>query len=96
MTPEVVDPQLKLLAAYARKEVPNATLFVFGSYITRATCPSDIDVLALCETNAEADAIRRAFYAFGSALPFHLTILTRSEEAESGFIHRAGAIELSI
>lgn len=95
MTPEIVQPHLTEFAARARREVSNATFFVFGSYLRRVALPSDIDVLGLCETDAEADKIRRVFDALAFELPIHLTLLTRNEEAESKFIDRAGAVEFT-
>jgi hypothetical protein len=55
---------------------------------------ADVDVLAVCKSDADAGAIRRLVDAIEFYRPLHLSRLTEDEEREIGFAERQGCIHV--
>jgi hypothetical protein len=85
---------VKELAIKTNADVGSASWYLFGSSRDDLPAAADIDLLVVCETPIMADAIRRIVDLDQLTRPIHLSILTRSEEAEVRFIHRQGCIQI--
>jgi hypothetical protein len=55
---------------------------------------ADVDVLVVCKSDADADAIRRLVDAIEFYRPLRLSSLTEDEEREIGFAERQGCIHV--
>jgi hypothetical protein len=68
------------------KTLPRVAWYGFGSYFRRQSVFSDIDILVVCRTPAEALLIRTHTVDLCARWPLHLIIMTEDEEAETGFV----------
>src|SRR4051812_12964712 len=64
--------------------------YLFGSGATTPETAGDIDLLIIHDATVDASRMREALADLCALLPIHLTILTRDEERERGFLCRAG------
>lgn len=58
--------------------------YLFGSVDRNEADAADIDLIILCKTDAQADALRRLIDTDAFPLPLHLSFLTFEENAEIG------------
>lgn len=54
---------------------------LFGSVNRNENNASDVDLMILCQSDAQADALRQAIDTDSLALPLHLALLTYDEAA---------------
>jgi predicted nucleotidyltransferase len=66
--------------------LPEAAWYGFGSYFKGQESFSDIDVLVVCPTNADAILVRSETKDICARWPLHLVIMTEDEQAETSFI----------
>jgi predicted nucleotidyltransferase len=66
----------------------------FGSVTTTKRPVSDIDILVVCEQDADCAKVRSALADVCAEYPIHLLLMTRAEEAEVNFIRGEHAIEI--
>lgn len=62
--------------------------YLFGSIDRNEPDAADIDLIILCNTDAQADTLRRLVDPDALPLPLHLSLLTFEEEAEIGATER--------
>lgn len=65
---------------------PDIRWYGFGSYFRGAIAFSDIDVLAICPNDAQADLARYAMRGLCATWPIDLLIMTRAEADETNFV----------
>jgi hypothetical protein len=70
--------------ARAREHGGFARWYLFGSASEDPSAAADVDVLEVCNSDADADAIRRLVDAIEFYRPLHLSTLTQDEEREIG------------
>jgi hypothetical protein len=80
--------------ARAREHGGLARWYLFGSASEDPSAAADVDVLVVCNSDADADAIRRLVDAIEFYRPLHLSILTEDEEREIGLAERQGCIHV--
>src|SRR5262245_2084068 len=68
------------------KVLPRVAWYGFGSCFRGHPAFSDIDILVVCSTAAEAIFIRAHIVELYTRWPLHLVIMTEDEEAETGFV----------
>ena len=85
---------IRNLALRTNAGVGNAGWYFFGSAHEGLPTASDIDLLVICETHEMADAVRRSVDVDQLTRPIHLSILTREEEAEVGFVQGQDCIQV--
>lgn len=73
---------------------PDIRLYGFGSYFRGAAGFSDIDVLAVCPHDAQADLARSAMRDLCATWPIDLLILTAAEAEETDFLAKQGCSPL--
>lgn len=67
--------------------------YLFGSSAKTPETAGDIDLLIIHDATVDASRMREALADLCVSLPIHLTILTRPEERERGFLARAGTCQ---
>lgn len=85
---------VEVLAALARQLGSVATgteWYLFGSMDREEEYSSDVDLLILCGTAAQADTLRAAIDPDQLGRPIDLSLMTFDEERESGAIARQAA-----
>ena len=88
-------PAVRELATRTNASVGQASWYLFGSAKKELSSASDIDMVVICQTHNTADAIRRAVNVDQFARPIHLSILTRAEEDELGFVDKQGCFQIA-
>jgi hypothetical protein len=68
---------------------PGSVWYWFGSSTTTPETACDIDLLIVHDARLDTSRVREALGSLCPTLPIHLTILTREEEVERGFLARA-------
>lgn len=68
---------------------------LFGSVDRNEADAADIDLMILCKTDAQADALRRLIDTDALPLPLHLSLLTFEEDAEIGATKRQRSSKVS-
>lgn len=58
--------------------------YLFGSVDRNEVSAADIDLLILCQSDAQADEMRRLLAVDSLPLPLHLSLMTFEEDAEVG------------
>jgi hypothetical protein len=74
-------------------QFPGSDWYLFGSSAKAPETAGDIDLLIVHDATVDAARMREALNDLCISLPIHLTILTRAEERERGFIARAGVCQ---
>lgn len=74
------------LAAMLSDRVPTARWFAFGSSLTDAPLPSDVDIAVVCQTHEETACVRQALEPLSYEFPLDLVLLTENEDRELRFI----------
>ena len=69
---------------------PGSDWYLFGSSANDPENAGDIDLLMVHDDHVDSSHLRSELADLCLALPLHLTILTRAEEAELKFIAKAG------
>lgn len=82
----VVD-SLRELAVSLGPAAHGSEWHLFGSVDRDEIDAADIDLLILCNGDAQADAIRQAIDPDSLALPLHLGLMTFDEAAEVDAVH---------
>lgn len=67
-------------------ELPRVSWYGFGSCFHGEPPYADIDILVVCQTVTEAISIRAKSREICARWPVHLLIMTKDEEAETGFV----------
>jgi hypothetical protein len=65
-----------------RIEIPNSRWFSFGSMTTSKRPVGDLDLLVVCETDADCATVRDELVSICVRFPIHLLLMTWREEAE--------------
>ena len=86
---EIVDEARALSAS-----LPKAAWYGFGSHFRGQPTYSDIDILVVCRTPAEAIAIRAKSAQICARWPLHLLIMTEDEAVETKFVATQGCERL--
>ena len=60
---------------------------LFGSVDRDELDPADIDLMILCKTDCQADALRRAIDPDSFAIPLHLALFTFGEATKVAAVH---------
>jgi len=81
MTRTSVVANLRELAVSLGQMAHGAEWHLFGSVNRNELDASDIDLMILCKSDAQADALRQAIVPDSLALPLHLALLTFDEAA---------------
>lgn len=92
MNPAIILPSLKAHISQIMTFSPSLRFYIFGSFARQAASPSDIDILVICSSDFEADLSRSLLKAACHQWPLHLTIMTASENHETDFLEKFGAI----
>jgi predicted nucleotidyltransferase len=79
---ERVVASLRELAVSLGPEVDGTEWHLFGSVDRDEPQAADIDLMILCKSDDQADALRRAIDLDALALPLHLALMTFDEAAE--------------
>ena len=79
-----------------RARVPTSRWFFFGTITTTKRPVGDIDLLVVCKTTANCTTVRAGLASICVRFPFHLLLMTPSEEAEVKFIQDQRAVEITI
>jgi len=61
--------------------------YIFGSVDRDETAASDIDLLILCTSDAQADTLRRALDPYDLPLPLDLGLMTFGEACQVNAVH---------
>lgn len=83
------DAVLHALGDSAKRIAANtaeAQWYLFGSFTRRPMAAADVDVLVVCSSGSDAEAIRLQVDELSVGIPLHVLIMTQSEEAETNFI----------
>lgn len=75
---------------------PPAQWYGFGSYFNGHQLFSDIDLLAVCQSASDSNAIRAQLNLLCGRWPVHLLIMTAEEVAETNFIVSQRCVPLEI
>ena len=94
MTQKQLVTRIQSEAARVAERVPRAVWYLFGSALRDVVLAADIDVLVLCETDEEVVSVRAELKSLCQALPMHLFLLTRAEDAELGFVSGQGCVQI--
>lgn len=94
MTRPPLEGELRMIADAVGTKVNLSRWYLFGSALERPQVAADIDVVVICGSDADADAIRRFVNAYEIYPPLHLSILTEEEEAEIDFVARQGCVQI--
>jgi predicted nucleotidyltransferase len=86
MIRERIVDDLRNLARGLGPKVKGTQWHLFGSVDRDDVNAADIDLMILCESHDQADALRRTIDADAFTLPLHLALLTFEEAAEVGAI----------
>ena len=73
---------LRGLAASLGPAAHGTEWHLFGSVARDEPDAADIDLMILCRSDAQADALRQAFNPDSQELPIHLSLMTFDEAAE--------------
>ena len=79
---------IRQLAETTNANVGDARWYWFGSAREDWSKAADIDLLVVCENHLLADKVRHFVDPDQLCRPVHLSILTREEEEEIGFVKR--------
>jgi predicted nucleotidyltransferase len=77
------------------KLIPRSKWYLFGSVTTTRRPVSDIDLLVVCENDADCTAVRSGLAKVCAEFPIHLLLMTQAEETEVNFIESARALEIA-
>lgn len=82
------------LAVSLGPEAEGTQWHLFGSVDRNEPDAADIDLMILCKSNDQADALRRAIDPDALALPLHLALMTFDEAAavDAVLVQRSRAI----
>jgi hypothetical protein len=80
--------------AKAREHGGFARWYLFGSASEDPTAAGDVDVLVACNSDVDADAIRRLVDAIEFYRTLHLSTLTEDEDRDIGFAEQQGCIHV--
>lgn len=94
MTPEQLASEVRSIAVKVNERVGSARWYLFGSASEDPSAAADVDVLVVCKSDTDADAIRCLVDASEFYRPLHLSILTEDEEREIGFAERQGCVQV--
>jgi predicted nucleotidyltransferase len=70
-------------------QFPGSDWYLFGSSANSPETARDIDLLIVHDATVDTSRVRETLADLCMSLPIHLTILTREEEVERGFLARA-------
>jgi predicted nucleotidyltransferase len=70
--------------------------YLFGSAVHRDSVWSDIDILIVCEVDADGQLARESLWDVCMAYPVDLVIMTSQEEAEFDFIRSENCQRIAI
>jgi len=91
---EEITSKLQNLAQILAKDVPGSTWYLFGSITRRDRLPSDVDLLIVYATDADAPILRRGLAKLSRFLPLHVLLLRKDEEKELNFIEKEEAVRI--
>lgn len=69
--------------------------YLFGSITTTKRPVGDIDLLVVCETDADCATMRVELTSICARFPIHLLLMTSSEEAEVKFVEAQRAVKMA-
>jgi hypothetical protein len=78
-----------------RAQIPNSRWFSFGSITTSKRPVGDLDLLVVCETDADCATVRNELVSICVRFPIHLLLMTQREETEVNFIRHEQAVEIT-
>jgi hypothetical protein len=73
-------------ATHIASDLPGLAWYGFGSFFRGEHAYTDIDVLVVCPTFAEAACVRTLAGHLCSSLPIHLLVMTKAEQEETNFV----------
>lgn len=86
MNRQQVVASLHELAVSLGSKVEGSEWYLFGSIDRDEISAADIDLMILCKTDSQADALRQAIDVNVFMLPIHLALLTFDEEIQIGAV----------
>ncbi len=96
MTRTGIVTELRRLAT-GLQEAKGSQWYLFGSVNRGAQHPEDIDVLILCNSDQQADTLRRLIDHASLSLPLHLSLMTFDEASAIAAVRmQGGTLLLSI
>jgi len=87
MIREVVVAALRELADSIGPMAEGSEWHLFGSVDRNEPDAADIDLMILCKTDRQADALRQAIDVDSLAMPIHLALFTFEEAAKVAAVH---------
>ena len=94
MSPNDFLALLRIEAERINQIAPHSVWYLFGSAARGYAEHVDIDVLVLCQDSEHVRSVRSELKGLYIRLPLHLFLLTRTEEAELGFVASQGCIQI--
>jgi predicted nucleotidyltransferase len=95
MTRAQMQIEIEFLAQRLSKTAPGCRCYLFGSARTNLRTAADVDLLVVCESDDEADAIRHLASACELYPPLHISIYTKEEEMEGDFVNKQGCVRIA-
>jgi predicted nucleotidyltransferase len=87
MIREAVVASLRELADSLGSAAKGSEWHLFGSVDRNEPDPADIDLMILCMTDDQTDALRSAIDIDSLAIPLHLALFTFEEARKVGAVH---------
>jgi hypothetical protein len=94
MTQDELVSAVKDLAVRTNARIGDLRWYVFGSAPGHLSAASDIDLLVICQTHMMADVVRQVVDLDQFGRPIHLSILTKVEEEEVGFVESQRCVQV--